>query len=68
MGGGNTVYSHLGPVSKGQRGGWNKVYTDSDLYLKIRGEVGTQCTHIQDLYLNVRGEGGDSVHTLMSFI
>ena len=27
-----------------------------DLYLKVRWEVGTQCTDTQGLYLNVRGE------------
>ena len=39
-----------------------------DLYLKVRGEVGTECTDIQDLYVKVRGEVGDSVQTLMTSI
>ena len=39
-GGGNTEYTHDGPLSKGQRGGRRPSTDTQDLFLKVRGEVG----------------------------
>ena len=66
--GGNTVYTHSGPLFK-VKGDVETQCTDTPhLYLMVRGEVGKQCTEIQDLYLKVRREVGNSVQTLRTSI
>ena len=59
---------HSGPRCEGEMLDVRQCRETQDLYLKVRGEEGTECTDIQDLYVKVRGEVGDSVQTLMTSI
>ena len=61
---GTPWYTLRGPLSKGQRGGGRHCTDTQDVYIKVRGELGSQFTDTQDLFLEVRGEVGDSVHIL----
>ena len=50
------MYTHSGPLSKGQRGGGRQYRDTQDLSVNIGGEVETQRTDTQDLYPEIRGE------------
>ena len=53
------------PLPRGQRGSGRQCTDTEDLFLKVRGEVGTKCTDTQDLSLKVRWEVGTQyTHTM----
>ena len=58
------MYRHLGPLTKGQRGGGRKVYRHSVPPSKGPTGGGRRCTDTQDLYPKVRGEVGTPWYTL----
>ena len=58
------MYTHSASQSKEKRIGGRQRTVTQDLYLKVRGEVGTKCTDTRDLYLKVRGAvGTQCTHT-----
>ena len=60
-----TVYRHSGSLSHSKRAGGRQCTDTEDLFLKVRGEVGTKCTDTQDLSLKVRWEVGTQyTHTM----
>ena len=62
------MYRQSGPLFKGQRGGGRQCTVTKDLYLKVRGQVGTQSRDTQNVYLKVRVEVGDSGQTFKTSI